>query len=1348
MSERIRHIPGYGSSLRQRLEAVGWTQSKLVSESRVSRQTISRAVNRDELTERTRARLDDALGRAPAKRRSARRRDPGFRPPMSSGALCNAADLEAWADRREAQSVLPDVVRRLILASEAGINKLHVRSGEGVHLPAWDGIVEADRGTAFVPKGISGWEMSVAADPKRKAERDWGTRTADGLTLTPADATFVFVTPRRWSDKEEWAARKTKEGPWREVRVLDADDLAAWLGHTPAVHTWLSIRIGKTPRDVRDLKSHWKEWSRATRPALTPQFLLSGRGGNVATLHKRLSEVSGQTIAIQAESKEEAIAWLYCAIQELGPNQAQHLLARCVVVDSVQGFRHLVAASSPLVLVPTFHPEGLAAEEARVDHAVVVALDGTAPRRKDDVIRLDPQCRQSAAEALQAMGIDHTRAHRMAGLARRSLAAFRRSVAVSPGFRQPEWSSPAVVRGVLPALLVGSWKGDNDADRQVVSRLARKPYEEVVDSLLRWSVGSDPLVRRRDDVWYLVSARDAWRLLRRYVMRDDLDRFETVATTVLGSVHPSFELPTEKRWMARVLGYSAEHSGFLSDGLAKTLAIMGARGKDLPYVALSARQVVHELLEKANEDWRLWASLSKVLRLLAEAAPDSFLDAVEAGLQRQKPVLASLFTNAGQPMFGVAYHMGLLRALEVLAWSPDHLGRVVPLLARLDRIDPESELRSDENTRGTAMFGPLTVLRAIFRRRLPQTSATLDARLAALDRLGASDHKVAWHVMQSMLGNESGVRPASRPSVREWAVDADKGVDRDEVIRAVPETVMRMLDAAGSSGSRWTGLLQQLHMLPPREHHLVVDTLKRLDPHELGDEARTAIWEALRSIVARHRAYRSAKWAMPEEYVARLDAIRERFSPADPVALYGWLFTMRPAIVGGDDVRKTPLEVRRQRLFEKRSNAAEAILQRSGLGGLAAFAEGVEDPRALGFAASGVSSGVLQTHEVLSRYLGNPSPAKRELASGYVEGRVGRSDEVWAAQQLQRDDMQLTPDQRVEFLLALPDESNTWRLAAAQGGDVSSAYWRRIVPRYFADDDLAEAVDCLVEAKRPFVAADLIAFDARVTKGIVPPNLVAKLLEAAGTASGEHDAPGPDFGSSAGFLLDALGWANHDRIHLARLEWRLMPVLSYHERPPGNLHRLLAEDPAFLAEVVSLAFRAETEEASDVSVEDERRAECAFSVLGSWRKIPGSKADSRVDGPHLRQWLDGARAELARAERVKIGHQMIGQMLSASPRDRDGTWPCAPIREVIEDLASTDLERGFQMGVHNSRGVVMKDPSAGGAAERTLAERYDGFAVAVRASHPRTAGMLRGIADSYRHEASVEDFQSEMVEDR
>ena len=1357
MSDRtIRRAPDYGAGLRQQLDTIGWTQARLASESRVSRQTISRAINQDEVSDRTRARIDAALAHAPAKARSKRPYRTGSLPPPSA-ALCDATDLQAWADRREAQSVFPRLVRGLIRATGVRVTKLHVRTDDGVQLTGWDGIVQADQGCPYVPVGASGWEMSVAKGPKTAADENWTKRTEDPVPLTPEDSTFLFVTPRRWRDKEKWAYEKMRQGPWRDVRVYDADDLAAWLEDAPDVHWWLSIKIGKMPRGARDLRSFWEIWSKATSPPLTAPFLLSGRQRAVAGLHDRLSDGGGQAFAVRAESREEAIAWLYCGIRELGPDQAGSILSRCMVVESAGALRHLTAARPPLILVPTFDPEDLVSAAARAGHAVVVPQDEADGVPGDDAIHLEPLDRQSAADALEEAGLGRRRSYEMAGLARRSLAAFRRSIASSPGFRRPQWSKPAVARGVVPALLVGSWKDftgtDGDSpDREILALLARKPYEEVVDTLVPCSRGRDPLVRRKGDAWYLVSAGDAWELLQSYIRDDDLKRFGEAATTILGSVHPEFELPAEQRWMAGALGYSPRYSGLLRRGVARTLAIMGARGAEVPTTRSSARhaseRVVRGLLEKANEDWRLWASLSGLLRLLAEAAPDRFLDAVEAGLEQPEPVLASLFVSTGDPMFGKAYHSGLLSALDVLAWSPDHRSRVVTILARLDGIDPDSELRADENKRSRVAHRPLSVLRGVFRSWLPQTSATLDDWLKVLNRLRRLHSDVAWHVMWSMLpGARSARHEASRPSVREWAADAAKVTDRDEQVRTVSEVVVRMLEDAGSNGPRWTDLLEHLHMLPRREHDLVIAALRRLDPAKLGDEARAAIWEALRSVVARHRTYSTAKGAMPERYVERLDRIRERFSPADRAALYGWLFAPRPRLPDGGDVHDSSWEERERRIAEARFDAVMAVLQCGGPDGLRELARAVSSPYELGRTAARIPSELLNPDELLSRHLEDPEKALASLAFGYAVGRNDISGDAWGIRQLRRDDLGLRREQKVALLLALAARPRTWRVAEGCGEDISLAYWRRVLERYFSDDHLEEAVVCLADAGRPFFAVDLLAFDSRVEKGVVSPETVARLLDAAASASGDHDSPTGDFGSSAGFLLDVLGWADYDRARVARLEWRLMPALRHQERPPTTLHRLLSEDPEFFVEVLSLVYRAENEEPKEVTPQDELRAECGHSVLTEWKAIPGHRDRGGVNDAGLRHWLDRAMAALAQVDRTRIGLEVIGQMLSASPHGPDGTWPCAPIREVIEDVASTQLERGFCVGVYNGRGVVTKDPSAGGAAERVLAEEYDGLAVAVRAGYPRTARMLRQIADWYRHEASLEDFQSEMVEE-
>src|SRR6185312_14032022 len=98
---------------------------------------------------------------------------------------------------------------------------------------------------------------------------------------------------------------------------------------------------------------------------------------------------------------------------------------------------------------------------------------------------------------------------------------------------------------------------------------------------------------------------------------------------------------------------------------ASTMVAAGVSAAD--YAGRSVRR----LLEHANADWRVWASLSPVLPRLAEAGPDAFLGAVEAGLGGAAPILR-LFGHDGDPLFSSSPHTGLLWALETVAWGPAH----------------------------------------------------------------------------------------------------------------------------------------------------------------------------------------------------------------------------------------------------------------------------------------------------------------------------------------------------------------------------------------------------------------------------------------------------------------------------------------------------------------------------------------------------------------------------------------------------------------------------------------------------------------------------------------------------
>ena len=84
---------------------------------------------------------------------------------------------------------------------------------------------------------------------------DYQKRTADPEHLDRAKTSYVFLTPRRWNQKEDWIAEKKAKAEWADVRAYDADDLEQWLEHAPAVGAWLARILHKYPSGVLRMTS-------------------------------------------------------------------------------------------------------------------------------------------------------------------------------------------------------------------------------------------------------------------------------------------------------------------------------------------------------------------------------------------------------------------------------------------------------------------------------------------------------------------------------------------------------------------------------------------------------------------------------------------------------------------------------------------------------------------------------------------------------------------------------------------------------------------------------------------------------------------------------------------------------------------------------------------------------------------------------------------------------------------------------------------------------------------------------------------------------------------------------------
>ncbi len=98
-------------------------------------------------------------------------------------------------------------------------------AGEGVAAGDWDGSIWTAEATAWVPQGLSVWELSVNSSPNKKADEDYVKRadTPDGTATS--DCTYVEAILRPWTARASWAAGKRDGKVWRDIKPRSTDEV-------------------------------------------------------------------------------------------------------------------------------------------------------------------------------------------------------------------------------------------------------------------------------------------------------------------------------------------------------------------------------------------------------------------------------------------------------------------------------------------------------------------------------------------------------------------------------------------------------------------------------------------------------------------------------------------------------------------------------------------------------------------------------------------------------------------------------------------------------------------------------------------------------------------------------------------------------------------------------------------------------------------------------------------------------------------------------------------------------------------------------------------------------------------
>lgn len=1243
----------------------------------------------------------------------------------------NEIDLWVSAHSSIAQGKVVELVARLVAASCPNPQERRFPLSDSTNQRGPDGYLKVAVGKPpNVPEGVSFWEIGTGRNAAEKATTDYRKLTRAIPSEDRAAATFVFVTPlsgvRDWDfswrpkAQGDWIRRRRKLQEWKDVRVVDGTKLAAWVNEYPAVALWMAELMGGGRWDgVDGLEQHWLNTaSIGAPPSLGADLFLANRDEAIARMRGLVSGASAR-ISLETHFPDQVADFVGAFVAQMDETERVEVFGRSLVVSTEDAWKRVSAAYSNLILVAgsSLDLSGasgtrLLQSASRFGHQVIFTGSPAGIPDPSGVPLRSPFPHQ-VEQALTRIGYGEERARTLASRSNGNISSLLRCIQNLSAL--PEWADGSAAGDLALAAALGAWREDSDADRSIVERVSGKAYGEWIRTIRRVHGRRGTPLAFSNGRWTFLSRYEGWYLLGPLLGDAEIESISSAAVEVLSELDPALELDKNKRYAATLFGKQRAHSGDLRVGLAGFLALLGSHSAALHGAGVGvptrlASGAVRKLLSQA--DSILLASLDDVLPLVAEADPSAFLDGVDEVLANSPSPVEAVFAQEGEALFGKNYMVGLLWALETLAWDADQLARSVHALGGLASKDPG----------GSWGNRPQESLIAVLLPWFPQTCATVGRRIAAVRGLVRSQPNVAWSVLLKLLPAAQAAtsytrRPAWRQSIPE---DWRPGSTRGDYIEQIQAYSKILVDLARHDRSRLVELVEHVASLPPDALAAVLRHIES-DVVGLSEQEREPLWTALIDIVTKHRRFSDANWAMSPEQLAQIVAVANALEPGSLHYQLQRLFTERDTDLFE---KQGQYEDQRRSLDAQRETGVGRLFANGGTSSVMAFAEAVEAPWRVGVAFAAIASAT-EDAELLPGLL-SASGKIGQFLGGYVWGRFYGAGWEWVDSRLREG---WSEKEVGLFLSLLPFLEGAWSRANAASAEAASIYWGSVrVEPYRAEAPLQGAIDELLDRGRPAEAIQCLVAELH-QKRQLDHEQVSRAL---------RDVAGPNYkGRSIGEyevteLIAALQKdPKADEEMLLEIEWIYMPLLGFDpDAAPKTLERRLARDPAFFCEVLGKVFGAKPDMPTP---SDKAAAENAFRLLQRWSVPPGA-SDGDFDPSRFESWLSTALDCATKADHRALAMNYIGQVLFHAPPDPDGLWIHKDVAKVLDGPDASDMRGGFFSQVITARGVHSVDPSAKPELELAKQFRLKADDIDDR-GFPRFARTLRDVASGYEAEA-------------
>lgn len=1256
--------------------------------------------------------------------------------------LVTRDNLESWANTTFSKATLPYLISRLIRATTPANTKANLPSGSATYIGGWDGIVNCEIDTAYVPQGISLWEFGTTEDCKGKADDDYDKRKKNPDGYTPRDSTFIFVTPRVWKKKDKWVIAKKAENFWKDIIVYDAIDIEQWLDNALSVSRWFASQdgVGTYPFDgIMTADEFWEEWSIGRKGmVLLPECITSGREYEKNQL---LSTLQGEATikGVKASTKNEAIAFIIASAKTFPFEEADRFFSKSLIVDTEGNFRGIrINTNSPLNLIPRFDDAQPLYSAVSKGHHVLVPL-GADDEFNQETIILPIIDKHGQVKSLVDSGISENDAEKFSREAGRNITILKKLLGFP--YTKAKWMENENIREIIPALLIGRWNENFVGDVELIEKLSGQKYSEYVVILNKWKSLEESPIIQIGETWRLTSPLDLWTNLSFLLTPKDFENLQECFELAFRSGNPTIE-PEDKNSFSAYFSKRKKYSNWSREGLVQSLILIG-RLNEIKISNLKNPQnfvdaLIFELLNNASGE--MWISVDHELPLIAEASPESFLNAVKKSLAKEQPEIMDMFLEKDGFIDKTSHHTGLLWALESLAWLPEYLLDSSLVLLILSRLDPGGRLSNRPSNSIAEIFKPWHY----------QTLASFDERMRVLRYITEKEKKSGWSLLIRMLPDHHGIaHPTHKMRWRMFDKNTNLAYTYEEIWKTHSEVIEMLITIFDNDELKFAQLIEEIPNLSPKDRKRVLDWAE--DTYQNVQQLDFSSWESLRKILNQHRSHPDTDWALPESELAKLETLYNKLQPTDIINRYAWLFNDHwPDFPEGfkyvENDDKERHKQQQQRINIEREKAITLFLEELGLSETLELRKKVKEPWHLGSALSGIISSRDEVLKVCGCLYDDKNTIGFIHNFIYQKSRHENFDWVKSLI-LDLQDNRFTNKAISNALIPLNQDRQLWDFIASLNEEIQDEYWQNVNPGFYhvSDSEKSIGIDMLLKYKRFFSAIDVASHFLNE----LPSNLLSEILFKAGT---EEASEAPRFkGYEIERIFDELDKRKDvDKSTLIKLEWLFLPILDSYgtRRNPKVLEEELTNNPEFFIEILKWVYlpkdRALLEKEREGISDDfiQNRAKQAYHLLHSWKKIPGAKEDNLIDAPTLQEWVSNVRELAKTADRLEVADSEIGKILAQYPENVP-EWPQEAIFQVIEDINTRSIKSGYSTAMFNKRGSTTRGPYDGGNIERAKARYFEKLETDLQYKYPNVAEIFKHMKQRYLEDATREDEEAQ-----